>query len=124
MTPTRCLSFRHRLLFVVGGLLAGLVAGEIALRVVPFERVKYEVRYGHFSGNLVSRFLEYDPVLTFRNRRSAVFPDAGVRINARGLRGPEIDEQKHAGVRRVLCLGDSCTFGGPHPYPEIGRAHV
>ena len=96
-----------------------LVAGEVLCRLVPFERVKYEMRYGHFSRNLVSRFLEYDPVLTFRNRRDASFPDARVEINSLGLRGPEVALEKPAGVTRVLCLGDSCTFGGAHPYPEI-----
>ena len=88
-------------------------------RLVPFERVKYEVRYGHFSGNEVSRFLEYDPVFTFRNRRGASFPDTRVEINSLGLRGPEVTTAKPPGVRRVLCLGDSCTFGAAHPYPEM-----
>lgn len=115
-------SSRQRLLLVVLGLLVGGGGGEILFRVVPFERVKYEIRYGHFSGNQVSRFLEYDPVLTFRNRRSAAFPDAGVEINSLGLRGPEIESAKPPGVRRVLCLGDSCTFGAAHPYPELLQA--
>jgi lysophospholipase L1-like esterase len=109
----------RRVALVAGGLLLGIACGEILLRLVPFERVKYEVRYGHFSGNLVSRFLEYDPVLTFRNRRSASFPDAGVEINSIGLRGPEISPIKPSGKVRVLCMGDSCTFGGLHPYPAI-----
>lgn len=109
----------RRLVLVAGGILAGLVAGELLFRIVPFERIKYEARYGHFSGNLVARFLEYDPVLTFRNRRSSSFPDAGVRINALGLRGSDVTVAKPRGVRRILCLGDSCTFGGPLPYPQI-----
>jgi lysophospholipase L1-like esterase len=108
-----------RALLVVVGVLAGLASGEILFRIVPFERVKYEVRYGHFSGNEVGRFLEYDPVLTFRNRRSASFPDAGVQINSLGIRGPEVHDPKPPGVWRVICLGDSCTFGAGHPYPQI-----
>ena len=112
-------SLRARALLVAVGLFAGLAAGEVLFRLVPFDRVRYEVRYGHYSGNDVGRFVEYDPVLTFRNRRSASFPDAGVRINAIGLRGPDASVAKRPGIVRVLCLGDSCTFGGPHPYPEI-----
>jgi lysophospholipase L1-like esterase len=81
--------------------------------------VKYEIRYGHFSGNEVSRFLEYDRALTFRNRRGASFPDTRVEINSLGLRGPAVTIAKPLGVRRVLCLGDSCTFGAAHPYPEM-----
>ena len=52
-----------KLALVAGGLALGIVAGEIFFRLVPFERVKYEARYGHFSGNVVGRFLEYDPQL-------------------------------------------------------------
>lgn len=102
------------------GLVLALAAGEAAFRLVPFERWKYEVRYGHFSGNTVSRFLEYDPELTFRNRRG--LHDSGVDIDALGLRGPEVAVEKAPGEKRVLCLGDSCTFGGAHPYPEFLQA--
>jgi lysophospholipase L1-like esterase len=122
MTESRRLPVSRRIALVICGLAAGIAAGEIVFRFVPFERVKYEARYGHFSGNVVSRFLEYDPVLTFRNRRAASFPDAGVQINSLGLRGPEIEIAKPPRQIRVLCLGDSCTFGGLHPYPEIAQA--
>ncbi len=112
----------RRLALAIGGLLLGLGAGEVLFRLVPFERVKYEVRYGHYSGNEVGRFLEYDPILTFRNRRSTSFPDSGVRINAFGLRGPDVSATKRPRVIRVLCLGDSCTFGSLQPYPELLQA--
>jgi lysophospholipase L1-like esterase len=112
-------SLRQRALLVALGLLAGLAAGEILFRVVPFERVKYEIRYGHFSGNQVGRFLEYDPVLTFHNRRSTSFPDVGVEINSLGTRGPEVRDPKPPGLWRVICLGDSCTFGAARSYPQI-----
>jgi len=119
MSEARRVPLGLRLALVAAGLMLGIAAGEALFRIIPFERVKYEIRYGHFSGNLVSRFLEYDPVLTFRNRRSASFPDAGVRINSLGLRGDEVSIVKPVGKLRVLCLGDSCTFGGLHPYPAI-----
>jgi lysophospholipase L1-like esterase len=34
-----------------------------------------------------------------------------VKINGKGLRGPELDYKKPAGVTRILYLGDSVTFG-------------
>jgi lysophospholipase L1-like esterase len=34
-----------------------------------------------------------------------------VRINGKGLRGPELNYIKHPGVKRILFLGDSVTFG-------------
>lgn len=111
--------FIQRLALVLAGTCIALLAGEICFRLVPFERFKYEARYGHFSGNTVARFLEYDPVLTFRNRRGAADPDAQVQINALGLRGREISIAKPPGVTRIMCLGDSCTFGGGQPYPQM-----
>lgn len=39
-------------------------------------------------------------------------PDqGGVRINALGLRGPDVERRKPQGVRRVLVFGDSFVFG-------------
>jgi len=122
MTNAPRVSWARRLALVGGGVFFGFLAGEILFRLVPFDRLRYEVRYGHYSGNEVGRFVEYDPILTFRNRRSGSFPEAGVRINALGLRGPDVAVAKRPGVLRVLCLGDSCTFGGPHPYPEMLQA--
>ena len=109
MSDAALSTLRHRALLVAFGLIAGLTAGEVLFRVVPFERVKYEIRYGHFSGNEVGRFLEYDPVLTFHNRRSTSFPDTGVEINSLGIRGPELHDPKPPGIWRVICLGDSCV---------------
>ncbi|MBN2406606.1 MAG: hypothetical protein JXJ19_02815 [Elusimicrobia bacterium] len=34
-----------------------------------------------------------------------------VRVNSKGLRGPELDYRKPAGTKRILFLGDSVTFG-------------
>ena len=108
-----------KLALVAMGTFVAILVGEGLFRLVPFERFKYEARYGHFSGNVISHLLEYDPVLTFRNRRGASFPEARMAINTLGLRGPEVALEKRPGTRRVLCLGDSCTFGGGHPYAEF-----
>ncbi|HOW28723.1 MAG TPA: SGNH/GDSL hydrolase family protein [Elusimicrobiota bacterium] len=37
--------------------------------------------------------------------------DTDFTVNSLGLRGAEISKAKPAGTYRVLCLGDSCTFG-------------
>jgi lysophospholipase L1-like esterase len=44
--------------------------------------------------------------------------DVALRINADGFRGPEIDKARSR--PRLLCIGDSCTFGmaGFKTYPE------
>jgi lysophospholipase L1-like esterase len=112
----------QRLALVLAGTGIAVLAGEICFRLVPFERFKYELRFGHFSGNAVARLLEYDPVLIFRNRRGVAEPGAQLHINSLGLRGREISIAKPPGVTRIICLGDSCTFGGGQPYPQMLQA--
>ncbi|MBI3726227.1 hypothetical protein HY251_20050 [bacterium] len=43
--------------------------------------------------------------------RKLVDPSAELRINALGFKGDEFPAKKPAGERRIVCLGDSCTFG-------------
>jgi lysophospholipase L1-like esterase len=59
-----------------------------------------------------SVFVE-DPELGWRMRPDAVGEWGGVevRVNRRGLRGPAVEDRKPPGVRRLLFLGDSVTFG-------------
>jgi len=56
-----------------------------------------------------------DADLGWRLRPGFVGRDLGggpvVEINAKGLRGPEIHYAKREGVKRILYLGDSVTFG-------------
>jgi len=40
---------------------------------------------------------------------------AGITINAQGFRGPERTPAKPPGQKRILCLGDSVTFGLEQP---------
>lgn len=41
------------------------------------------------------------------------FQQGALRVNQLGFRGPEIQREKAPGVRRIVALGDSATFG-PH----------
>jgi len=50
-----------------------------------------------------------DPILGWTNR--AGFEGEGVRINAYGFRGQEFSVSKPPGVTRIVCIGDSGTFG-------------
>ncbi len=54
-----------------------------------------------------------DDVLGWRLRPNSEELWGGVRvvINAKGVRGPEVDYRRTPGTRRVLYLGDSVTFG-------------
>ncbi len=55
--------------------------------------------------------------------RGAEF-DVELRVNSRGLRGPERGYQKPAGVRRVLLLGDSFTEGYTVDETKSARAEL
>jgi len=63
-----------------------------------------------------ARVYEADPSLIWRLRRNAVldFPESGfddVHTDSRGLRGADRDEEWRRSGLRVLCIGDSVTFG-------------
>lgn len=44
-----------------------------------------------------------------------------MQINQWGFRGPEFEAQRTPGTTRIMCLGDSCTFGnlGDYCYPRV-----
>ena len=75
-------------------------------------------------------FVRFDPWLGWTNRPGAAGPmravgqyDAFARINSRGLRDREIDPARAKGKLRVLCLGDSFTWGegvgDDETYPKV-----
>lgn len=93
--------------------LVGLLLGEGLLRVTtdatflarPFTIIPW---------------MAFDPVAGWVNRSGfqshsqatfASVSDDGLRINALGFHGPELVEPKPPGGVRIICLGDSGTFG-------------
>lgn len=90
---------------VVGSVLAILLAFELSCRVShgPMGRVIISEETTRKSENRRLRFeLRPDSVLQV---------EVEYRINAEGLRGPEVELEKPEGVRRVAVLGDSIAFG-------------
>jgi len=81
------------------------------------------------------RLYEADRNLIFKLRanadlvypRTALFPGEvatwSVHTNDRGFRSPPFEDAKHPGVFRILCLGDSSTFGmnvnDADAYPQV-----
>ncbi len=53
----------------------------------------------------------YDPVVARTNRAGDVQAQLGFTINSLGFRGPEITVRKPPGTFRIVCMGDSTTFG-------------
>jgi hypothetical protein len=89
----------------LGGVLVVLVAAEVGVRVVVPEQ---------FSSPLVH---VWDKKLALRQvagaRGEVVTPEFKTRvaINSKGLRDREYPYDKPAATRRILCIGDSFTFG-------------
>jgi lysophospholipase L1-like esterase len=58
-----------------------------------------------------SPWLVADPVAGHRNQPGFADPARGIAINRLGLRGSDVPPAKPTGRLRILCLGDSTTFG-------------
>lgn len=91
------------------GLLLGAVVGEIGVRLAGYDVPSHR----HYAPG----FYQADPALTWRlqpNYRGVYRGyegDAPASINAQGFRGPDWSAERLAAAQRVLCLGDSTTFG-------------
>ena len=89
---------------------------EISLHVTGFK-----FRYSEVAGlpdwvrfNMNRWFLEYDPLLLWRLRT----PNPDFNISKQGLRDEIIPETKSSWEYRILCLGDSCTWGHGLDYKD------
>lgn len=85
-----------------------LPLGLLELMLRPFAKLGGEV-----AERASTTIFERDPVLGWKLRPGArdLWGGVPVEINGKGLRGPELDYDKPEGVRRILYLGDSVTFG-------------
>lgn len=95
----------------VGGLEAILAAADL-----PRGDALSAESTAEASAVVDARVYDIDPLLFWRMHRSAVLdaPDLGfvhVRTNSRGLRGEDRGDDLKKSKLRVLCLGDSITFG-------------
>lgn len=78
------------------------------------------------------QLLRYDPVTFWSGRPHALLPGTEERLTGRGLRAPDFPDTKAPGTMRIVCMGDSSTFGfaryadglrGFHPtYAEVLQA--
>lgn len=101
------------------GLVVALVLAEIVVRVVydPQDLLDGDAFWihrfaaSHEDGSFHSEYPmdRYDPALGWVPAEG--YRSERVRVNALGLRGPELAREKPRGERRVLAVGDSFTFG-------------
>lgn len=109
---SRLARWGSRAALIAGGTICGLIAAELLLRLF-FPQPSY------FHGD--HRFVA-DPVLDIRlrplHRMNGV-----LETNSMGLRDREFTRDKPAGTWRLLCLGDSFTYGDgvskDETYPKV-----
>jgi lysophospholipase L1-like esterase len=113
------LSFFHRrpafLVVVWAGIF--LLAGEAVFRLAFWAdrrflltpRAQSAVRDVFQDPSTLERSRRISPTLVYKNTPN--HQTARFKINSRGFRGAEFSPSKKSGERRVICAGDSCTFG-------------
>jgi len=98
-----------------------LIFAEAALRMVGF-RFDTRPRYMEFNfpnPHEIHEIFQPDPVTFWRLRPRVRMGDGIEPINSMGFRGPEFSEEKSPGLKRIITLGDSVTFGGAISYPQL-----
>lgn len=117
-------SLGRRLALAAACLVAFFSIADVALRVIPLGPRGYDPPRFEPSGVPFTRLpdgpLIYQPGARFFSRYDLAGDDRGYfrpdgrieyEINSLGLRGPLPPVEKGEGVYRVVCLGDSFTFG-------------
>ncbi len=92
--------------------LLGLV--EIGLRLAGVKReVRPQILLRRIDVDITFPFMRPDRDLLWSLKPgfSGIFLGNRVSINSLGLRGPEVELPKPAGRTRIVCFGDSVTFG-------------
>jgi lysophospholipase L1-like esterase len=92
-------------------MVAAVVLTELGLRLLVDE-AQWARPFSHGAWSWVVT----DPVLGWTNQPG--FTSRAFGINALGFRGPELLVEKPRGGIRVVCLGDSSTFGVRQDGPE------
>ena len=93
-----------KIVLAVAALALALLITEGALRLVtPPEFLQSGAR------STVWPWVVKDPILGWANLPG--FQNNHFRINSEGFRGEEVSKIKPPGVKRIICIGDSGTFG-------------
>lgn len=115
---------KKRIAFAIALILILTGSAEIVLRVYDFS---FYVNFGadvlgmplldlHRLRRIQNRTVDFDPHLFWKFKPNQTLDAHGVylkpvHINSRGFRGPDFQEQKPANTLRIVCIGDSTTFG-------------
>ncbi len=113
---------KRNFVILIPAFLLAFGAAEIILRIFPTEAVYFQTR------NVVQQthsVPDPDPVLKYVPAPSMARPFSNLEFktmiytNARGMRSRDYTDAKPQGVKRVMVLGDSFTFGWGVENPQI-----
>ncbi len=105
---------RDDLLYGLGITVTALGAVEIILRLK--DRSESKTRFHRERWTVEHAWERFDPQSGWE--LAPGFASGDIQINSHGFRGQELTD---ADITRVMCIGDSTTFGPPedkHPYPH------
>lgn len=110
-TPPRAFSWRAALLTIVVGLLLGGLTVEAAARWVLDDGMDFDLEMWKYARDL--KQVSPNKLIGHEHRpgSSGTYMGVPVRISSLGLRDREFTRQPIPGVKRVMMLGDSVTFG-------------
>ena len=99
---------RKLIVFALAALILALAGGEAAVRLV-FPDLSDQAATMQFANPHRDQpgSFDRDPVLFWKLKA----PNPAWQVNQDGYRGPRRPVEKAPGTLRVVCLGDSCTFG-------------
>lgn len=105
-----------KLLILISGFLVIFIIEVFARRIYPYVKL----RHAHIEPGIGGKdVLEYTS-LYIKDKELFWRLDPNLKwINSFGCRGKEINIHKKKGVIRIVCLGDSVTFGNITTYPDI-----
>jgi lysophospholipase L1-like esterase len=100
------------LTFSVLPLLLLVLAAELGLWVFGFN---YQPYRGYYSLAAVQRAgsgdFAYDRDLIWKLKADDIYSGDSASLGPRRMRTPQFEDQKKQGIKRVICIGDSGTYG-------------
>jgi len=111
---------RDDLLYGAG--IAATIVGTAEIMLRLKDRSESKTRFMHERRTIERSWEQYDPLSGWEPVPG--FVSDGIRINKHGFRGPELVRGEKI---RIMCVGDSTTFGPPvekNTYPHIVQAKL
>jgi len=122
------IKFHKAVFFSFLSILLFLFIAEVLFRLIDFQKVYPERAFLLNPELSYPRYYKKDAELFWRIRpnqtiKGKFFVDGVYQINSRGYREREFSAEKSPDVMRIICLGNSCTFGWKvnleQTYPKI-----